>query len=79
MAAQLASSIGYTLTIALNIRELTGQPEIAVRSKQAEREKEAKLRNKTARAAMRAKSREEQPGQDQTGPQPDSEQTEQNQ
>ena len=40
----------------------------AVRSsKQAEREKEAKMRNKTARAAMRAKSREETP-QGETGP-----------
>ena len=48
----------------------------AVRSsKQAEREKEAKMRNKTARAAMRAKSREEPPVQDTTETQPEKEQT----
>ena len=74
MASQLATSIGYTLSIGLNIRELTEQPETAVRSnKQAEREKEAKMRNKTARAAMRAKSREEQPAQETTEPQPEKE------
>ena len=37
MASQLATSIGYSLSIGLNIRELTEQPETAARSsKQAE-------------------------------------------
>ena len=76
MASQLASTIGYSLSIGLNIRELPEQPQTAVRSnKQAEREKEAKIRNKTARAAMRAKSKEEQPVQDTTETQPEKEQT----
>ena len=75
MASQLATSIGYSLSIALNIQETTEQPETAVRSKQAEREKEAKIRNKTARAALRAKSKEEQAVTDSAEPEPEKQQT----
>ena len=75
MASQLATSIGCSLSIAVNIRENTEQPETAVRSKQAEREKEAKIRNKTARAAMRAKSKEEQAVVDNTEPEPEKKET----
>ena len=67
MASQLASAIGYSLNITVNTREVPPPPETAGRSRQAEMEKEAKMRNKTARAAMRAKSREETP-QGETGP-----------
>ena len=67
MASQLSSAIGYSLNITVNTREVPPPPETAGRSRQAEMEKEAKMRNKTARAAMRAKSREETP-QGETGP-----------
>ena len=59
-ASKLATTIGYSLGIPLNIKESQSPaPEAQGRSRQAEMEREAKIRSKTARAALRARSKEE--------------------
>ena len=59
-ASKLATTIGYSLSIPVNIKEnQSPAPEASGRSRQAEMEREARIRNKTARAALRARSKEE--------------------
>ena len=57
-ASKLSATIGHKLGISVNIKENLST-ETQGRSRQAEMEREAKMRNKTARAALRAKSKEE--------------------
>ena len=58
-ASKLATTIGYSLSISVNIKENQSPAgEASGRSRQAEMEREARIRNKTARAALRARSKE---------------------
>ena len=59
-ASKLATAIGYSLSISVNIKENQSPAgEVPGRSRQAEMEREARIRNKTARAALRARNKEE--------------------
>ena len=59
-ASKLATTIGYSLSISVNIKENQSPAgEAPGRSRQAEMEREARIRNKTARAALRARNKEE--------------------